>query len=54
MLQLEIVPGKGTTDFLLGMPISQAIAIIQKEKKTIPHVDLYYNEKVFKKKGKFF
>lgn len=46
MLQAEIIPGKAVGSFFLGLPLRQAIEIIQKEKKLIQHVELYYNEKV--------
>ena len=46
MLTMEIVPGKSVGAFVLGMPISEAIAFIQQKNKVISHAELKYNESV--------
>eukprot|EP01112_Ceratiomyxa_fruticulosa_P014404 TRINITY_DN4120_c0_g1_i4.p1 TRINITY_DN4120_c0_g1~~TRINITY_DN4120_c0_g1_i4.p1 ORF type:complete len:413 (+),score=74.42 TRINITY_DN4120_c0_g1_i4:749-1987(+) len=44
MLQLELIPGKALGDFVLGMPISEAIAAIQQNMDVISLVELKFNE----------
>src|SRR5690348_15930368 len=46
MLNMEIIPGKSVGNFVLGVPISEAIAFIQQKNKVISHADLKYNESV--------
>jgi hypothetical protein len=43
---MEVVPGKSVGSFILGMPLSEAIAFIQQKNKVISHVELKYNEMV--------
>lgn len=44
MLDVEVIPGKSVGEFKIGMPISSAIAHIQKNYKTISAVELKYCE----------
>lgn len=46
MLSLELFPGKSAGPFVLGMPISEAIAFIQTKNKIVSHAELKYNEAV--------
>lgn len=46
MLTMDIVPGKSIGAFVLGMPLVNAIAYIQREHKSISRVELKYSETV--------
>lgn len=46
MLDLELVPGKGAGAFYLGMPIREAISLLQKSFQKIGNVDLKFNLEV--------